>query len=285
MRSSRGKFLSGFAFFILILAGSFFFLLAKDELSFGRNPLQNFVKTVVELGHPSFTNLWYGSENLEYVSDDGTVLRTENQKVLERNFLMSVARALGITFAISTLGTALASLLAFPLAIGLATNIPKPKILSLFSKLILDSSRSVHTLVFGLLFVGIVGRGPTAGILAIAAHSMGSFGKLFSESIETINKGPINAIKGVGASSMQVFSFGVIPEILPQFVSTYLYLWEFNTRDSTVLGLIGAGGLGLLISEAISLFQWGRLGTLLLVIVLFVMAFDSVSRRLRQALS
>lgn len=124
--------------------------------------------------------------------------------------------------------------------------------------------RSIHTLVFGLVLVGIVGLGPTAGILAIAFHSLGTYGKLFAESIETLDMASIEAVKGVGASPSQTFFWSVWPSVLPQWVSSHLYLWEYNIRDSTILGIIGAGGLGLLISEAVSLFQWGRLSTILI---------------------
>jgi hypothetical protein len=112
--------------------------------------------------------------------------------------------------------------------------------------------------------VGIVGLGPMAGILAIALHSLGTYGKLFAESIESLDGEAIEAVRATGATPLQVFGRAVLPQVAPQFVSHHLYLWEFNFRDSTVLGLIGAGGLGLLISEAVSLFQWPRLATLLL---------------------
>jgi ABC-type phosphate/phosphonate transport system permease subunit len=149
---------------------------------------------------------------------------------------------------------------------------------------VLGAARAVHTLVFGLVLVGIVGLGPTAGILAIALHSMGTYGKLYAESLETLDMAAVDAVRATGASPPQVFFNAVWPAVLPQFVSHHLYVWEFNIRDSTILGLIGAGGLGLLISEAVSLFQWDRLATILIVVVALVMAFDALSRRIRQAL-
>ena len=99
------------------------------------------------------------------------------------------------------------------------------------------------------MLVGIVGLGPTAGILAIGLHSMGSYGKLFAESIEPLDMGAIDAVRATGARPTQVFFNAVWPAVVPQFVSNHLYVWEFNIRDSTILGLIGAGGLGLLISD------------------------------------
>ncbi len=134
------------------------------------------------------------------------------------------------------------------------------------------------------MLVGIVGLGPTAGILAIALHSMGTYGKLYAEAIETLDMAAVEAVQAVGAGPVQVFSQAIWPAVLPQFVSSHLYIWEYNIRDSTILGLIGAGGLGLLISEATALFQWGRLATILLVVVAMVVVFDMISRRIRRAL-
>jgi ABC-type phosphate/phosphonate transport system permease subunit len=94
----------------------------------------------------------------------------------------------------------------------------------------------------------------------------------------------VNAVRSVGASPVQVFLHAIWPAVMPQFISSHLYIWEFNIRDSTILGIIGAGGLGLLITEATSLFQWGRLSTVLIVVVILVASFDAMSRRIRAAL-
>jgi len=212
------------------------------------------------------------------------VLRVENRRQVEADFLAGLGRAAWTTFQIATLGSLLAAALALPLAMAVARNLRAPRAVAWAAKGVLDVARSIHTLVFGLVLVGIVGLGPTAGILAIALHSMGTYGKLFAESIEALDMGSIDAVRATGASPAQVFFHGVWPSVLPQFVSHHLYVWEFNIRDSTILGLIGAGGLGLLISEAVSLFQWSRLATILLVVVALVMAFDSLSRRIRKAL-
>lgn len=282
--SGRVRFLLLMLAYAGILLACFLSLLWADELSFGRNPWQNLWKTVGEFGYPSFLDVWFGPERLEYRSDDGTLLRVENRQILEMNFLAAVGRATWVTFQIATLGSLLGAVLALPLAILTARNLHAPWPLSRLAKLVLDVARSVHTLVFGLLLVGIVGLGPTAGILAIALHSMGTYGKLFAESVESLDMSAIEAVRATGASRMQVFFLAVWPSVLPQFVSNHLYIWEFNIRDSTILGLIGAGGLGLLISEAVSLFQWSRLATLLIVVIALVMLFDGISRRIRQAL-
>lgn len=280
----RAGFAALVACYAVLVAVCLTTLAAAGDLSFGRNPWDNLIKTVGDFARPSFLDVWFGPERLEYRSDDGTVLRVENRREVEASFLAAIVRASWVTFQIATLGSLLAALMALPLAMLVARNLRAPRPLAWVAKSVLDVTRAVHTLVFGLILVGIVGLGPTAGVLAIALHSMGTCGKLFAESIESLDMSAVDAVRATGAGPAQVFFHGVWPTVLPQFVSHHLYVWEFNIRDSTILGLIGAGGLGLLISEAVSLFQWSRLATLLIVVVALVVAFDTASRRIRQTL-
>ncbi len=258
-------------------------LIRADDFSLGRKPWHNLLTTAGELSQPSFLNLWFGNPHLEYVADDGRVLRVEDQRATEAAFLVSLGGAIWTTFKIATLGSLLAAILGAPLGFLSARNMHAPRVVAWLARRVLDICRSIHTLVFGLLIVGIIGLGPMAGILAIALHSMGTWGKLYAESIETLDMRPIEAVRATGATPIQVFLFAVWPALLPNFISNHLYIWEYNIRDSTVLGLIGAGGLGLLLSEAVSLFQWGRLATVLIAIVLMVVAFDALSRRIRES--
>ena len=280
----RSRFLALVLAYALLVVACFTTLWAAGELSFGRNPWPNFVKSVGEFARPSFVDAWFGEERLEFRSDDGRLLRVENRRETERVFLVAVAEAAWTTLRIATLGSLLAALIALPVGVLAARNLRAPMPLAVLAQGVLNVTRAVHTLVFGLVLVGIVGLGPTAGILAIALHSMGTYGKLYAEAIETLDMAAVEAVQAVGATPPQVFFQAVWPAVLPQFVSSHLYIWEYNIRDSTILGLIGAGGLGLLISEATSLFQWGRLATLLLVVIAMVMLFDAASRRIRQAL-
>jgi phosphonate ABC transporter permease subunit PhnE len=259
-------------------------LASAGDLNLGRHPWDNLIKTLGEFARPSFVDIWSGPEQLEFRSDDGALLRVENRREVEASFLAAMARATWVTFQIATLGSLLAAVLALPLACAVARNLQAPRPVALAAAALLNVARSVHTLVFGLILVGIVGLGPTAGVLAIALHSMGTCGKLFAESIESLDMAAVETVRASGAGPAQVFFHGVWPSVLPQIVSHHLYVWEFNIRDSTILGLIGAGGLGLLISEAVSLFQWSRLATLLIVVVALVVAFDALSRRIREAL-
>lgn len=266
---------------IAVCAGTF---VADGDLSFGRNPWRNFIRSVGDFAHPSFVDIWFGDPHREYRSDDGTVLRVEDRRVVERHFVVVLAEATWTTVRIATLGSLLAAVLGFPFGLLAARNVHAPTAVAWIAKTILNVSRSIHSLVFGLVLVGVVGLGPTAGILAIALHSLGTYGKLYAEAIEVLDTNAIDAVRATGARPSQVFFAAIWPAVLPQFVSSHLYIWEFNIRDSTILGLIGAGGLGLLISEAVSLFQWSRLATILIVVVLVVTAFDAASRRIREAL-
>lgn len=266
----------------LFILASLWTLAAEDELNLGRRPWQNLVRTATDMSEPSFLRIWFGNPRLEVRDGDGRVLRTENQRSTERAYLAGLARALWTTLRIAALGTVLAATLAVPLGMLAARNLGVPRAVSWGARSVLNVLRSVHTLVFGLLLVGIVGLGATAGILAVAAHSTGTLGKLLAEAIETMDMRPIDAVRGTGASCGQVLFLGVWPAVLPQFISQVLYVMEFNIRDSTILGMVGAGGLGLLLSEAMSLFQWSRLATLLLAIVATVSVADALSRYLRR---
>ena len=273
--------IAAYAVLIAICIGS---LINAGDFSLGRRPWQNLLTTAGELSKPSFINVWFGDPRLEYISDDGRVLRVEDQRAVEAKFLRGLVTAIWTTLKIATLGTLLAAMLGAPLGVLSAKNMHAPLPIAWLARRALDVARSIHTLVFGLLIVGIIGLGPMAGILAIGIHSMGTVGKLFAESIETLDMRPLEAVRATGATPLQVLMFAIWPALQPTFVSNHLYVWEYNIRDSTVLGLIGAGGLGLLVSEAVSLFQWGRLATILLAIVLLVVAFDALSRRIRHAM-
>ncbi|MNS93773.1 Phosphate-import permease protein PhnE [compost metagenome] len=280
----RLRFLAVAASYLVIVGLCVGTLAAAGDLSLGRSPWYNLMKSLADFGHPSFLDVWLGPERLEYRSEDGTLLRVENRRATELEFLWALGRATWTTFQIATLGSLLAAVLALPLALLSARNLNAPRLLAWATTGVLDIARAVHTLVFGLVLVGIVGLGPTAGVLAIALHSLGTYGKLYAESIETLDMSAVDAVRATGATPSQVFFSAVWPSVLPQFISNHLYVWEFNIRDSTILGLIGAGGLGLLISEAVSLFHWSRLATILLIVVALVTAFDALSRRIRQGL-
>lgn len=277
-----GLYVSGYTLLVVVIVWQF---IAAGDLTFGRRPWENLWRAASEFSQPSFIGLWFGNERLEYRSDDGRVLRIENQREREAQFLAALGRAVWTTFQIATLGSLLAALLAAPFGLLAAKNMAVPLWIARPARVLLSIFRAIHTLVFGLIFVGVIGLGPMAGVLAIAAHSFGSYGKLYAEAIETADARLIQSGVALGLTPLQTLIFGMWRTMLPRWISVHLYVWEFNVRDSTVLGLIGAGGLGLLVSEAVSLFQWGRLATILLAIIGLVTAFDAVSRKIRHEIN
>lgn len=273
--------LAAYLAIVAICVGS---LVLSGDFSLGRRPWENLKKTAVEFSAPSFLALWFGSPTVEYRSDDGTVLRIEQRRDTEARFLHALVEGIWTTFKIATVGSLFAALLALPFGLVSARNMEASRWLSRPARFLLGAARSIHTLVFGLILVGIIGLGSMAGIIAIALHSFGTYGKLYAESIETVEPELIQSGLALGMTRMQTLVYGLGRLMLPRLMSIHFYVWEFNVRDSTVLGLIGAGGLGLLVSEAVSLFQWGRLATLLIAIVAMVMVFDTISRQVRSRL-
>ena len=269
----------------VLIATSVLSFVRVGDFQFGRKPWQNLLKTASELSRPSLLNAWLGDTHREFKNDAGSVLRTEDQRVNEQHYLLGLVEAIWTTLKIATLGSLLAALAALPFGVLAARTLALPRGLAVPARLLLDGARAIHALVFGLLLVGIIGLGPMAGILAIAMHSFGTYGKLYAEAIETIDERLIASGLVLGMTPLQTVLFALPRTLLPQALSIHLYIWEFNVRDSTVLGLIGVGGLGLLVSEAVSLFQWDRLATLLIAIVLLVMTFDRISRRVRAELA
>ena len=138
--------------------------------------------------------------------------------------------------------------------------------------------------MFALLFVAVVGLGPFAGVIGICLHSWGSAAKLFADHIENANLGPFEAVRTAGAGRFVAILYALVPDILPVLLSTALYLWEFNIRASTVLGVIGAGGIGLELKNSVDLLDFSRLFTIIAVILVIVTALDQLSNWLRRQL-
>jgi phosphonate transport system permease protein len=191
-------------------------------------------------------------------------------------YAKGVHAALIETIHIASLGTLLSLLLALPVALFAAHNICPYLPLNLAAKLILVSSRSVNSLVWALLFVGIFGPGALAGTLAIAFRSIGFVGKLVAEALEDSHPGPIEALSAAGAPRASLLSFGYWPQIKPAFWSIALFRWDINVRESAVLGLVGAGGIGMALDSALNLFQWNRVAVILLAIFAVVIAAEIV---------
>ncbi|MEK6592180.1 MAG: phosphonate ABC transporter, permease protein PhnE [Pseudomonadota bacterium] len=178
------------------------------------------------------------------------------------------------TLHIATLGTILAIAMALPLGLLAANNITPYAWVNYFAKLMLVSSRSVNSLVWALLFVAIFGPGALAGTMAIAFRSIGFVGKLFGEALEEARPGPIEALKAAGAPWSSVYLKGYWPQVEPAFWAIALFRWDISVRESAVIGLVGAGGIGMAIDTAMNLFQWDRVALMLAVIFAVVIVAE-----------
>src|SRR5437773_9400602 len=199
-----------------------------------------------------------------------------------RYYPASVHAALMETIHIASLGTLLALVLALPIGVLAAHNLVPFTPLNLLAKLILVSSRSVNSLVWALLFVGIFGPGALAGTLAIAFRSIGFVGKLFGEALEEAQPGPIEALAATGAPWRSVLTFGYWPQVKPAFWSIALFRFDINVRESAVLGLVGAGGIGMALDAALNLFQWERVALILVAILVVVIITEIVVTQIRK---
>jgi phosphonate transport system permease protein len=192
--------------------------------------------------------------------------------------------ALAETLAIALIGTLTGAVLAFPLGLLAAKNVI-PNVFAHFAvRRVLDTVRGVDVLIWALIFINVVGLGPFAGILAIAVSDMGSFGKLFSEAIENSDRKPVEGVVSTGASPLHAVRFGLVPQVFPVMASQVLYYFESNTRSATIIGIVGAGGIGLHLTEQIRVLDWNKVAFLVLMILVTVAVIDWISSRLRFAM-
>lgn len=187
------------------------------------------------------------------------------------------------TIAMGIWGTILAAIVAVPLAILAAQNLC-PSWIVFPIRRVLDAMRAINEVVFALVFVVAVGLGPFAGVLALFVHTAGTLGKLFSEAIEAIDPGPVEGIRATGASKLQEIVFGVIPQVLPLWTSFTLYRFEANVRSASVLGIVGAGGIGVSLYQSFRSFKYPKVCAILLFLIVSVGVIDTLSSRLRQRL-
>lgn len=186
------------------------------------------------------------------------------------------------TLHIASLGTLLSLLMAVPFGILVASNVTRNRGLNFLSRLVLVSSRSVNSLVWALLFVAIFGPGALAGTLAIAFRSVGFVGKLIGEALEEAAPGPIEALTAAGAGAGARLWYGYWPAVRPAFWSIALLRWDINVRESAVLGLVGAGGIGMALDTALNLFQWDRVALVLASIFAIVIVAEVIVSAIRR---
>jgi phosphonate transport system permease protein len=198
--------------------------------------------------------------------------------------LSQYLKAMGETLSIALLGTLGGAVLAFPMALLAARNVVANRIVHFLARRSLDTVRGIDILIWALIWVSVVGLGPFAGILALICSDFGSFGKLFSEAIETADKRPVEGVLSTGGSHVHGVRFGLLPQIIPVLASQVLYYFESNTRSATIIGIVGAGGIGAQLSEQIRVLEWQKVAFIILLILITVALIDWMSSKLRFAI-
>jgi phosphonate transport system permease protein len=193
-------------------------------------------------------------------------------------------KALGETLSIALLGTTLAAIIALPVSLLAARNVVPSNILRFPVRRLFDSIRGVDTLIWALVWINVVGLGPFAGVLAIAVSDFGAFGKLFSEAIEGADRKQVEGVRASGGSALHEIRFGLMPQVLPVIAGQVLYFIESNTRSASIIGIVGAGGIGLQLAEQIHELEWQKVSFLILMILIAVAAIDWISSKLRSAI-
>ncbi|MGR3376489.1 phosphonate ABC transporter, permease protein PhnE [Salipiger abyssi] len=192
-----------------------------------------------------------------------------------------ILKGLGETLSMAFLGTLLGAVFAFPLSFLGAKNINRLPFLRLSVRRGYDIIRAFETLILALIFIRAFGLGPLPGILAIAVSEIGTFAKLFSEAIENTSEKPVEGVKASGGSRAQQIRFGTLPQVLPVLFSILLYNFESNVRSGTILGIVGAGGIGFLLSDRISAYRWDEAWSIIFLIILMVYVIDFLSAKIR----
>ena len=188
-----------------------------------------------------------------------------------------------VTLQIALWGTTLAVITAIPMALLGSSNLVPSWVYQPVRRL-MDACRAINEMVFAMLFVVAVGLGPFAGVLALWIHTTGILAKLFSEAVESIDPQPVEGIRSTGASALHEILYGVIPQVMPLWISFALYRFESNVRSATVVGMVGAGGIGVVLWEIIRGFQYAETCAVMLIIIATVTCIDLLSARIRRAL-
>jgi phosphonate transport system permease protein len=200
------------------------------------------------------------------------------------NQLAALLKALAETVAIAFLGTLLAAIIAFPLGFMAARNTMANAVVRFLTRRFSDTIRGVDTLIWALIWINVVGLGPFAGVLAIMTSDIGAFSKLYSEAIEAMDRKAGEGVVSSGGSKLHAIRFGIVPQVMPVLISQVLYYIESNTRSATIIGIVGAGGIGLYLAEMIRTYEWDRVAFIILMILVTVAIIDFLSSRLRLAI-
>lgn len=198
---------------------------------------------------------------------------------------VQMLQLLAETLAIAFLGTLVAAILAIPLGFLAARNTTVNRVVHFLSRRALDGIRGVDALIWALIWISVVGLGPFAGVLAIVTSDIGTFGKLYSEAIEAVDRKAAEGVASTGGNRLHGIRYGVLPQVLPVLAGQVLYMFESNTRSSSIIGIVGAGGIGLMLSEMIRTLEWPAVSMIVVLILVMVAAIDALSSRLRTAIA
>ena len=235
-----------------------------------------FIAGLIELGF-SPQRMFVGLRQLGWIAlmmlppDPGTSLPT-------------YLSAMGETLSIALLGTVLAALFALPVSLLAARNVVPSWIFRFPIRRLFDTIRGVDTLIWALVWINVVGLGPFAGVLAIAMSDFGALGKLFSEAIEGADRKQVEGIRAAGGSAVHEVRFGLLPQVVPVIAGQVLYFIESNTRSATIIGIVGAGGIGLQLAEQIRVLEWQKVSFIVMMILIAVAVIDWISGKLRFAI-
>lgn len=200
------------------------------------------------------------------------------------SYLNQLWKPLWDTLNIATLGTIMAVIIAFPLSFLAASNTTPHPVVRTAVLLIIVTSRSVNSLIWALILVAILGPGILAGVIAIGLRSIGFVGKLFYEAIEETYTEPVEAIRATGASPLQVLSYALLPQVLPSFAGVSVFRWDINIRESTVIGLVGAGGIGISLNASVNALRWDQASLIFVIIFLVVLLSEWISAKVRRSI-
>jgi phosphonate transport system permease protein len=213
------------------------------------------------------------------------VIRPTGEWRISDTLRLSLDKMLETIF-LALMGTAFGVVLSVPLSFLAARNLMKGSrvgsLVYYVTRTFFNLTRSIEVMIVAVIMAVVVGIGPFAGVMALVIHSIGALGKLYSEAIESIDPGPIEAITATGAGRLQVVLFAVLPQVIPQFISFTLYRWDINVRMSTIIGFVGGGGIGYLLIQYINLLQWNQAGTVIWLIAIVVGVMDYASAVLRE---
>jgi phosphonate transport system permease protein len=194
-----------------------------------------------------------------------------------------VLRETLLTIQLAWVATIVCTIVSLPIGFIAASNVVKTRAIRAPVMLVLNAIRAIDALFLAVFFVSAVGLGPFAGTIALGVHSVGMLGKLFADAVEAIDPGPVEALESAGAGKLATIRWAIWPQVAPHFISFFLFRFELNIRAAVVLGLVGAGGIGFIFNMYMRLFQYQKVATVLLVILVLVMAVDFFSSRLRRS--